>query len=86
MNLKLTVWHHQYLHIRSVSQIIPCSQSFISSQVVIMPKARRMSYNLEFKLKIVAEAEAVEKTLKSPENMASVSPWSVAGGKIKRTG
>ena len=24
-------------------------------------------------------------TLKSPENMASVSPWSVTGGKIKRT-
>ena len=24
-------------------------------------------------------------TLKSPENMASVSPWSVAGGKIKRS-
>ena len=32
-------------------------QSRVSSQVV---KARRMSYNLAFKLKIVAEAEAVE--------------------------
>ena len=35
-------------------------QSFISSQVVIMPKASRTSYNLTVKLKIVAEAEAVE--------------------------
>ena len=52
--------HHQYLDIRSVYQTISCSQSFISSQVVIMPKARRTSYNLAFKLKIVAEAEAVE--------------------------
>ena len=52
--------HHQYLDIRSVYQTISCSQSFISSQVVIMPKARRTSYNLALKLKIVAEAEAVE--------------------------
>ena len=29
--------------------------------------------------------ELLKITLKSPENMASVSPWSVAGGKIKRT-
>ena len=52
--------HHQYLHIRSIYQTISCLQLFISSQVVIMPKARRTSYNLAFKLKIVAEAEAVE--------------------------
>ena len=52
--------HHQYLDIRSVYQTISCSQSFISSKVVIMPTARRKSYNLAFKLKIVAEAEAVE--------------------------
>jgi transcriptional regulator with XRE-family HTH domain len=30
------------------------------SQSVIMPKARRTSYNLSFKLKVIAEAEAVE--------------------------
>ena len=52
--------HHQYLDIRSVYQTISCSQSFISRQVVIMPKARRTSYNLALKLTIVAEAEAVE--------------------------
>ena len=52
--------HHQYLDIRSVYQTISCSQSFISSQVVIMPKARCTSYNLALKLTIVAEAEAVE--------------------------
>ena len=52
--------HHQYLDIRSVYQTISCSQSLISSKVVIMPTARRTSYNLAFKLKIVAEAEAVE--------------------------
>ena len=46
-----------------------------------MPKARRTSYNLAFKLKIVAEAEAVENN----SDMASVSPWSVAKGKITRT-
>ena len=72
---------YRYLHIRSVYQTIPCSQSFISSQVVIMLKARRASYNLAFKLKIVAEAEVVE----SNSEMASVSPWSVAGVKIKPT-
>ena len=63
MNLKLTVVkrHHQYLDIvRSVYQRISCSQSFISSQVVIMPKAHCTSYNVAFKLKIVAEADAVE--------------------------
>ena len=52
--------HHQYLDIRSVYQTISCTQSFSSSQVVIMPKACRTSYNLALKLKIVAEAEAVE--------------------------
>ena len=52
--------HHQYLDIRGVYQTISCSESFTSSQVVIMPKARRTSYNLALKLKIVAEAEAVE--------------------------
>ena len=36
---------------------MPTKQSRVSSQVV---KASRMSYNLAFKLKIVAEAEAVE--------------------------
>ena len=72
---------YRYLHIRSVYQTIPCSQSFISSQVVIMLKARRASYNLAFKLKIVAEAEAVENN----SEMASVSPWSDAGVKIKPT-
>ena len=46
-----------------------------------MLKARRASYNLAFKLKIVAEAEAVENN----SEMASVSPWSVAGVKIKPT-
>lgn len=45
--------HNQCLHIYSVYQTIWCSQSFISSQVVIMPKARRASYNLAFQLKIV---------------------------------
>ena len=72
---------YRYLHIRSVYQTIPCSQSFISSQVVIMLKARRASYNFAFKLKIVAEAEAVENN----SEVASVSPWSVAGVKIKPT-
>ena len=70
--------HHQYLHIRSTYQTISCSQSFISSQVVIVPKARRTSYNLAFKIKKVAEAEAVENN----SEMASVSVWSVAGGRI----
>ena len=33
---------------------------FVQIQSVIMPKARRTSYNLAFKLKVIAEAEAVE--------------------------
>ena len=55
------------------------------SQVVIIPKARRTSYNLALKIKIVTEAEAVENNSEIAREMASVSPWSVAGGKIKRT-
>ena len=54
-----------------------------------MPKARRTSYNLAFKLKTVAEAEAVENNSEIAReygiSAALVSPWSVAGGKIKRT-
>ena len=49
--------------------------------MVIVPKARRTSYNLAFKIKKVTEAEAVENN----SEMASVSVWSVAGGRIKRT-
>ena len=33
---------------------------FVQIQSIIMPKARRTSYNLAFKLKVIAEAEAVE--------------------------
>ena len=69
------------------TSVVPIKQSrvrnrlIISSQVVIVPKARRTSYNLAFKIKKVAEAEAVENN----SEMALVSVWSVAGGRIKRT-
>jgi len=48
-----------------------------------MPEACHSSYNLLFKLKIVAEAEAMRTTPRLPENRGSVSPWFVAGEKIK---
>ena len=35
-------------------------KSIINRSLFIMPKARRSSYNMAFKLKVVAEAEAVE--------------------------
>lgn len=35
-------------------------KSIINRSPFIMPKARRSSYNMAFKLKVVAEAEAVE--------------------------
>ena len=50
--------------------------SYISSVIVfIMPKVRRTSYNMAFKLKVVTEAEAVE----SSEITWLVSQWFVDG-------
>ena len=43
------------------SKRLPKLSVYISSVIVfIMPKVRRTSYNMAFKLKVFAEAEAVE--------------------------
>ena len=47
-----------------------------------MPKARRSSYNRAFKLKVVAEAEAVESNSEIAREYG-LSPWSVAGTEIR---
>ena len=49
-----------------------------------MPKVRRTSYNLGFKLKVVAEPEAVENNSEIARDYGiSESNWSVAGEKIR---
>lgn len=48
-----------------------------------MPKARRTLYNLAFKLKVVAEAEAVENNSEIARDYGISE--SVAGGKVRRT-
>ena len=50
-----------------------------------MPKARRTSYNLAFKLKIVAKAEAVENNSEIARECGISESVVVTGGKIKRT-
>ena len=47
-----------------------------------MPKARRSSYNMAFKLKVVAEAEAVENNSEIAREYG-LSPWSAAGERIR---
>ena len=49
-----------------------------------MSKVRRTSYNLGFKLKVVAEPEAVENNSEIARDYGiSESNWSVAGEKIR---
>ena len=52
---------------------------FVQIQSIIMPKARRTSYILAFKLKVIAEAEALENNSEIAREYASVSRWFVAG-------
>ena len=57
-------------------------KSLIYRSPFIMPKARRSSYNRAFKLKVVAEAEAVESNSEIAREYG-LSPWSVAGTEIR---
>lgn len=50
-----------------------------------MPKACRSSYNLAFKLKVVAEAEAIENNSEIARDYGISESWFVAGEKIKQT-
>ena len=48
-----------------------------------MPKARCTSYTLAFKLKVIAEAEAVENNSEIARHYGLASRWSVAGDVTK---
>ena len=49
-----------YGNLTNVSQSQSSSISFVAVIFIIMPKARRSSYTMAFKIKVIAEAEAVE--------------------------
>lgn len=49
-----------YDNLTNVSQSQSSSISFVAVIFIIMPKARRSSYTMAFKIKVIAEAEAVE--------------------------
>ena len=57
-----TAEHNEFHHSDYVSnKRWPKLSVYISSMIVFtMPKVRRTSYNMAFKLKVVAEVEAVE--------------------------
>ena len=58
-----------YGNLTNVSQSQSSSISFIAVIFIIMPKARRSSYTMAFKIKVIAEAEAVEK---NPRNRSRI--------------